>query len=103
MLLRGTRPCTTAFLLVPHPRQVVARGAAGGATSSFREPCRASRSGAPANLGETLVGPLERRQVGGVVVIERRIRELHDPPARLRAPCPREQLGVANRVRKADG
>jgi uncharacterized protein (TIGR02268 family) len=45
-----------------------------------------SRRGAPANLREALVGPFERVQVRGVVQVERRIRELHDPPPRRRAP-----------------
>jgi len=47
---------------------------------------RASRGGAPANRREALVGPFERVQVGGVVQIERRIGETHDPPPGRRAP-----------------
>ena len=38
-----------------------------------------SRRRAPADLREALVGPLQRVQVGGVVEVERRVRELHDP------------------------
>ncbi len=40
---------------------------------------------ARADLREALVDPPERVQVGEVVIIERRIRELHNPPARRRA------------------
>ena len=65
--------------------------------------CRASRGGAPADLREALVGPLERVQVGGVVQVERRIGEPDDPPARRGAPRAREQLRVAGRVREPDG
>jgi hypothetical protein len=52
----------------------------------YCEPYRASRGGAPANLREALVGPLERVQVGGVVQIERCVREPNNPPARRGAP-----------------
>ncbi len=52
-------------------------------------PCTlASRGGAPADLREALVGPLKRVQVGGVVQVERRIREPDNPPARRGAPRP---------------
>lgn len=41
--------------------------------------------------------------MGGVVQVERSIREPNDPPASLGAPRPREQLRVAGRVREPDG
>ncbi len=51
-----------------------------------REPCRVSRGCAPADLREALVGPFERVQVGGVVQVEWRLGELHDPPTRRGTP-----------------
>ena len=66
----------------PGERELLAHGpcvkgdAAGGA----------SRGGAPADLRETLVGPLERVQVRGVVQVERRIGEPDNPPARRGTP-----------------
>ncbi|ATB28101.1 hypothetical protein MEBOL_001546 [Melittangium boletus DSM 14713] len=48
----------------------------------------ASRGCASANLREALVGPFKRVQVGGVVQVERRVGELHDPPARCGTPRP---------------
>ena len=59
----------------------------GVVSRSPREPCP-SRGCAPADLREALVGPFERVQVRGVVQVERRIGELHDPPARRGAPRP---------------
>jgi hypothetical protein len=47
---------------------------------------RASGGRAPTNLREALVGPLQRVQVRGVVQVERRLRELHNPPVRRGTP-----------------
>ncbi len=47
-----------------------------------------SKRSATADLREALIGPQKRVQVGGVVQVERRVRELHDPPARCRVARP---------------
>ncbi len=62
----------------PYHRRHARRGAPSGG----------SRRRAPADLREALIGPFQRVQVGGVVKIERRVREPHDPSARCRAPRP---------------
>lgn len=41
--------------------------------------------------------------MGGVIQVERRVRELYDPPARWSSTRSREQFGVARGIRKPDG
>jgi hypothetical protein len=86
----------------PSAPLTVAGNERGGNSYSPRA-VRALLGCAPADLREALVGAFERVQVGGVVQVERRLRERHDPPARWRAPRPREQLRVAGGVREPDG
>ena len=45
-----------------------------------------SRGGAPTDLREAFVGPLQRVQVGGVVQVKRRTGEPDNPPARRGPP-----------------
>ncbi len=97
----SSRPWPLAPRAGAYPYQARAHGCCLPSPPPRRAPRdRGSRLRAPTDLREALISPQERLQVGGVVEIERCLRELHNPPTRRSAPRPREQPGVAIRVRE---